>query len=226
MKSALFTLYQLILFVTISFTWLKASRSDSDVYLRSFINALLVIFFFLAFTFIYVVIKGYPSDNWSFKKSDKNLAVVLGAAVWSDNQPSTSLSGRVDKGIQLYIDKFVGGILLTGSNAPGEMSEAEVALEYARINGMDMEKVSYETLTTSTSEQLKYIKTHFVDDESINDIIVVSDAYHLVRIIEISRFLNINIKVTASSIYLNYKKKLFMQLRESIALIVFWCFAL
>jgi vancomycin permeability regulator SanA len=225
-KSALFILYQFILLVTISVTWLKALRSDREVYLRSFFNALIVIFFFLAFTFIYILIKGYSSDNWSLTKSDKNVAVVLGAAVWSDNQPSTSLSGRVDKGIQLYIDKFVGGILLTGSNAPGEMSEAEVALEYAKINGMDMEKVSYESLTTSTSEQLKYIKTHLVDDENINDIIVVSEAYHLVRIIEISKFLNINIKVAASSIYLNYKKKLHMQLRESIALIVFWSFAL
>jgi vancomycin permeability regulator SanA len=225
-KSALFTLYEFILFVTISFTWLKVFRSDREVYLRSFSNALIVIFFVLAFTFIYVLVNGYPSDNWSLTKSDKNLAVVLGAAVWSDNQPSTSLSGRVDKGIQLYVDKFVGGILLTGSNAPGEMSEAEVALEYAKINGMDMEKVSYESSTTSTSEQLFYIKTHLVDDEIINDIIVVSDSYHLVRIIEISKFLNINIKVAASSIYLNYQKKLFMQLRESIALIVFWVFAL
>jgi vancomycin permeability regulator SanA len=196
------------------------------VYLRSFFNALGVILFFLAVTFIYILIKGYPSDRWSLAKSDKNLAVVLGAAVWTNNQPSTSLSTRVDKGIQLYVDNFVGSILLTGGNAPGEMSEAEVALEYAREKGMNMEKVLYETLTTSTSEQLKYIKMHLVDDENVNDIIVVSDEYHLVRIIEISKFYNIKIKVAASSIFLDYKKKLYMQLRESIALIAFWSFAL
>jgi vancomycin permeability regulator SanA len=225
-EAALFTLYQFILFATISFTWLKGFRSDNDVSLRSFFNALIVIFFVSVFTFIYVLVKGFPSDNWILTKSDKNLAVILGAAVWSDNQPSTSLSGRVDKGIQLYVDKYVGALLLTGSNAPGEMSEAEVALEYARKKGMDMEKVSYESLTTSTSEQLRYIKTHFVGDENISDIIVVSDSYHLVRIIEMSKFLNIKIKVAASSIYIDYKKELLMQLRESIALVVFWVFAL
>jgi len=225
-KSALFTLYQIFLLVTVSYTWLTALRSDKDAYLKSFSNSLLVIFFVLVFTFIYILVNGFPSDKWSLTKNDKNLAVVLGAAVWSDNQPSTSLSGRVDKGIQLYVEKFVGAILLTGSNAPGEMSEAEVALEYARANGMDMEKVSYESSTTSTSEQLLYIKKYLVNDENINDIIVVSDSYHLVRIIEISKFLNINIKVAASTIYLNYKKKLFMQLRESIALVLFWVFAL
>lgn len=225
-NAAIFTLYKFILFVSISVIWLKALRTDEAVFMKSLSRAVGMILFLLVITFIYILIKGYSSDNWSLTKSDKNVAVVLGAAVWSDNQPSTSLSGRVDKGIQLYIDKFVGGILFTGSNAPGEMSEAEVALEYAKINGMDMEKVSYESLTTSTSEQLKYIKSHLVDDENINDIIVVSEAYHLVRIIEISKFLNINIKVAASSIYLNYKKKLYMQLRETIALILFWSFAL
>ena len=225
-KSALFTLYQIFLLVTVSFTWLTAVRSDREVFLRSFSNALIVIFFVLVFTFIYVLVKGYPSDRWTLTENDKNLAVVLGAAVWSDNQPSTSLSGRVDKAIQLYVDKYVGGILLTGSNAPGEMSEAEVALEYARVSGMDMDKVTYESSTTSTSEQLMYIKTHLANDENINDIVVVSDSYHLVRIIEISKFLNINIKVAASAIYLDYKKKLLMQLRESIALVLFWVFAL
>ncbi len=225
-EAAIFTLYQFILFVSISFIWLNALRSDSTAFSKSLFNALGMSLFFLVITFVFILTKGYSSDNWSLTKSDKNVAVVLGAAVWSDNQPSPSLSGRVDKGIQLYTNKFVGSILLTGSNAPGEMSEAEVALEYARERGMDMEKVRYESLTTSTSEQIKYIKKYLIHDKNINDVIVVSNAYHLLRIIEISKFFNINIKVAAPNSYLNYKKKLYMQLRESIALIVFWSFAL
>ncbi len=225
-EAALFTLYQFIMFISISFVWLIVLRSNRVVLLRSLYNAIAMILFFLAMTFIFIQTREYSSDHWSLTKGDRNVAVVLGAAVWSDNQPSPSLSGRVDRGIELYTNKFVGGILLTGSNAPGEMSEAEVALEYARKKGMDMEKVRYESLTTSTSEQLKYIKKYLIDDENINDVIVVSDAYHLVRIIEISKFFNINIKVAASPSHLNYKKKFYMQLRESIALIVFWSFAL
>ena len=225
-EAALFTLYKFILFVSISFIWLQVLHPDRMEFLRSLFNAVVMILFFLAITFIFILTRESSSDNWSLAKSDKNVAVVLGAAVWSDNQPSPSLSGRVDKGIQLYTNKFVGGILLTGSNAPGEMSEAEVALKYAKNKGMDMEKVRYESLTTSTSEQIKYIKKYLINDENINDVIVVSNAYHLLRIIEISKFFNINIKVAASTSYLNYKKKLYMQLRESIALIVFWSFAL
>lgn len=225
-EAAIFTLYKFILFVSISFIWLNALRSDSTAFSKSLFNAVGMSLFFLVITFVFILTKGYSSDNWSLTKSDKNVAVVLGAAVWSDNQPSPSLSGRVDKGIQLFTNKFVGSILLTGSNAPGEMSEAEVALEYARERGMDMEKVRYESLTTSTSEQIKYIKKHLINDENINDVIVVSNAYHLLRIIEISKFFNINIKVAAPNSYLDYKKKLYMQLRESIALIVFWSFAL
>ena len=225
-EAALFTLYQFILFVSISFIWLNALRSDSTVFSKSLFNAVVMLLFFLAITFVFILTRGYSSDNWSLTKSDKNIAVVLGAAVWSGNLPSPSLSVRVDKAINLYTNKFVGGILLTGSNAPGEMSEAEVALEYTKKRGMDMEKVRYESLTTSTSEQIKYIKKYLINDENINDVIVVSNAYHLLRIIEISKFFNINIKVAAPNSYLNYKKKLYMQLRESIALIVFWSFAL
>jgi len=223
---ALFTLYQFIMFISISFVWLSVLRSDRVVLSRSLFHAVVMILFFLAITFIFLQTKGFSSDNWSLTKGDRNVAVILGAAVWSDNQPSPSLSRRVDRGIELYINKFVGSMLLTGSNAPGEMSEAEVALEYARKKGMDMEKVRSESLTTSTSEQLKYIKKYIIDDENINDVIVVSDAYHLVRIIEISKFFNINIKVAASQSHLNYIKKFYMQLRESIALSVFWSFAL
>ena len=215
-----------MIFVSISFIWLKVLRSDRAVFLRSLFNAAAIMLILLAITFIFIQTSGYSSDNWSLTKGDRNVAVILGAAVWSDNQPSPSLSKRVDRGIELYINKFVGSMLLTGSNAPGEMSEAEVALEYARKKGMDMEKVRSESLTTSTSEQLKYIKKYIIDDENINDVIVVSDAYHLVRIIEISKFFNINIKVAASQSHLNYIKKFYMQLRESIALSVFWSFAL
>jgi vancomycin permeability regulator SanA len=224
--AAVFTLYQFTLFVFISVVWLKVVGSEQNLILRSLFNGLLMIFFFLFLTFIFIQTKGYGSKNWQLTKNDKNVAVVLGAAVWSDNQPSPSLSGRVDKAIDLYNNNFAGEILLTGSNAPGEMSEAEVAFEYMKEKGMNMEKVRYESLTTSTTEQINYIKDNLIPDKNINDVIVISDGYHLIRVIEIGKFFNINIKVAAAAQHLNYKKRFFMQLRESVALIVFWSFAL
>jgi vancomycin permeability regulator SanA len=225
-SAALFTVYQLLLFTFILVVWLKILRSDRMVVLRSLINSVFMILFFLTLTYIFIQTKGYGSDSMVLTKSNNNLAVVLGAAVWSNNRPSPSLSGRVDRAIELFNNEFAGKILLTGSNAPGEKSEAEVAFEYAKSNGMQMTKVRYESSTSSTSEQIGYIKKNLIDNSNIEEIIVVSDAYHLTRVLEIGNFFNIHIKVAASKQHLEYQNKFYRQLRESIALAVFWCFAL
>lgn len=222
----MFIIYQFILFSFLSFIWLKVIGSDRMVLFRSLVNGVLAMLLFLVLTYLYIQTRGYNSNNWVLTKSSKNIAVVLGAAVWSDNQPSPSLSYRVDRAIELQNDGYAGRILLTGGNAPGERSEAQVAFEYAKQKGIDTSKVQYESLTTSTTEQILYIKKNLVSDKRIDDIIIVSDAYHLIRVLEISKFYNINIKVAGSKLRLNFEQKLYWQIRESIALIVFWSFAL
>jgi vancomycin permeability regulator SanA len=224
--AAMFTIFQFIQFTILSFIWLKVFDSDRMVLFRSFVNAVLAMVFFLILTYLYIQTRGYSSNNWALTKSSKNISVVLGAAVWSDNQPSPSLSNRVDRAIELQDEGYTGRILLTGGNAPGEHSEAQVAFEYAKQKGIDTSIVQIESLTTSTSEQILYIKRNLVSNKNIENIIIVSDAYHLIRVLEISKFYNINIKVAASKLRLNYEQKLYWQIRESIALIVFWSFAL
>ena len=63
-------------------------------------------------------------------------------------------------------------------------------------------------------------------DKDIDEVIVVSGQYHLIRVLEICHFYNMDIKVAASKGNMEDDKKLYRQLRESIALFVFWCFAL
>jgi len=222
----LFTLYQWILFSFISILWLSIFKKIKISLFKSFINGILLLIFFLIVTFLYFETLSYSSDNWSLSKNKKNIGVVLGAAVWSGNKPSPSLSSRVDKAIELYNKGYAGKILLTGSNAPGELSEAEVAFIYAKELGMDTTKIFLEQKTTSSSEQIQFIMLNLVTDEDIKDIIIISDSYHLPRALEISRFYNINIKLASSKLRLDYKSKLYNKIRESLALVVFWCFAL
>jgi len=80
--------------------------------------------------------------------------------------------------------------------------------------------------TTSSSEQIQFIMRKLVPDKDIKDIIIISDSYHLPRVLEISRFYNITIKVAASKLQLDFKSKLYNKIRESLALVVFWYFAL
>ena len=222
----IFTLYQWILFSFVSVLWLSIFKKKNTSLFKSVIHGVLLLIFFLIVTFLYLETSSYSSDNWSLSKNNKNIGVVLGAAVWSGNKPSPSLSSRVDKAIELYNKGYAGKILLTGSNAPGELSEAEVAFIYAKELGMDTTKISLEQKTTSSSEQIQFIMHNLVPDEEIKDIIIISDSYHLPRALEISRFYNIDIKVASSQLQLDFKSKLYNKIRESLALVVFWCFAL
>jgi uncharacterized SAM-binding protein YcdF (DUF218 family) len=107
------------------------------------------------------------------------------------------------------------------------MSEAEVAYEYARVKGVDTTRIIIENYTSSTTDQIRWIKNNLLNNkESVGDIILVSDGYHLLRVIEISKFFNLDIKVAESVHKLNFKDKIYNKVRESIALFNFWNFAL
>jgi uncharacterized SAM-binding protein YcdF (DUF218 family) len=116
--------------------------------------------------------------------------------------------------------------LLTGSNAPGEMTEADVAFEYAKSKGVDIALIEVESKTTSTNEQIRFIKDNLAVRDDIKDIIIISDSYHLPRVMEISKFYNVTVKVAASKHRLDFKDELYNKLRESVALFFFWCFAI
>ena len=226
LDAVLFTIYLFILFTFTSYLWFKNFESKRFVFLKIMFSVGVMFAIFLSVTFLFLITRSENSVEWKPDKSDKNIAVVLGSAVWSDNLPSPSLSGRVDKAIELVDSGYAGKILLTGGNAPGEMSESQVAYEYAKSKGINPKIVSQESLTTSTIEQITYIKSNLIYDKSFDEVIVVSGAYHLIRVLEICNFYNIDIKVAISKGNLEDDKILYRQLRESIALFIFWCFAL
>lgn len=223
----LFLLFLLTLFYFLIFLWSRIISKHRSTILKNIFTTMLMLVLFLILTLIYIDNVGYASGRWTITKSEKNIAVVLGAAVWSGNIPSPTLSSRVDKALELLEQNFVGKIVFTGGKAPGELPEAEVAYEYARVKRVDTSKVIIETSTSSTADQIKWIKTNLITNgKSSADIILISDAYHLPRAIEISKFFNLEVKVAESDLKLDFKDKFYNKLRESIALFNFWNFAL
>ena len=222
----LFLVYLMILLQLLVYFWSIVFGSKNLTFVKLFIrNILIVIIFFIGIV-IYIDNASYTSGKWSLVRNKNNIAIVLGAAVWSGNVPSPTLSARVDKALSLLDQGFVGEIVLTGGKAPGELPESEVAFEYARVKGVDTSLIKIEKLTASTSEQIKWIKINLSTNKKFRDLILVSDAYHLPRTIEISRFFNLNMKVAESVHKLNFEDKNYNKLRESIALFNFWNFAL
>lgn len=219
----LFFSAQFIHYVLISFCWLLLFRSNSLMYLRTIINSVFITVFLYGFVFLYslgtlpVQEKNEPTGE---------VGVVLGAAVWSNNIPSTILMERLDKARELYQKKKISKIQLTGGNAPGELSEAEVAFNYLIKFPIDPKDIWIEKHTTSTTEQIRFIKNELFGKKFIKKVVIISDRFHLKRINEISKFYNLKVKLCGSNVTLNSKSLVYYKLREGIALINFWFFAI
>ena len=222
----LYLLFILSMFFFLSYLWSIIFTNNKTTFIGNSIKAILILIVFFIVIIIYIDNVGYTSGRWAIQRDQKNVAVVLGAAVWSGNIPSPALSSRVDKAIELLEEGFVGHIVLTGGRAPGELPESEVALEYAKANGVDPTLITTENMTSSTNDQIKWINNNLPKKNSYSDIILISDAYHLPRVIEISKFYNLNIKVAESTHKMDFKYLLYNKIRESIALFNFWNFAL
>jgi vancomycin permeability regulator SanA len=219
----LFSSYQFVNFLFLSVIWLNIIGKNGLLFLNGSLNAVIIIFLFFAFAFIYVTSSRVIND----KNSDGyRVAVVLGAAVWSNNSPSPMLASRVEKAYELYKSGDVKKIQLTGGNAPGELSEAEVEFLYLKQRGVDTRDLWLEKKTSNTAEQVRYVKEELINKRKLGNIVFVSNAFHITRIREICSFYNIKSGIEASNLDLSLDKNIYYKVRESIALLVFWFFAL
>ena len=222
----IFISYQFVMFMFISVVWLRLLTAKDLIFIRVIVNSLIMVIVLLLFAYFFMDIKMKNYHEDLEKNKGENIGVVLGAAVWSGNKPSPTLASRIDKAAKLYKKGIINKVQLTGSNAPGELAEAEVAKDYILKKGVDSSDIMIETKTTSTNEQIKFIKKDLVTEENFDNIYIISDEYHLVRVREISRFFNLKVKVVASELKLSFDKMLYYRIRESIALVIFWCFAI
>lgn len=223
--ASLFTVFNYLYFVLIFFVWLNIIKTKNLLLLRSMLNSALLMLAILIVVVIFISGKEHTFSSKKLNINKNSIGVVLGAAVWSGNRPSPSLSSRVDKAIELYDQGKISKIYLTGSNAPGELAESEVALNYIKSLGKNISDVTIEKQTTSTNEQIEFIKQQLLRKHTY-DIIVISDSYHLVRVKEIGKFQNIKLKVIPSDLVLGFEASIYNKVREAIALTVFWFFAI
>jgi vancomycin permeability regulator SanA len=222
----LFLLYQFVMFIFISYLWLNVFGGKELLVMRAAVNSVIFIVILFLFAFSYLSTKKDKGVEKIEHKPKTNIAVVLGAAVWSHNKPSPSLAARAEKAAELLRKRYVGSLYLTGGNAPGEISESQAAFNYIKNKNIDTTKVYLEKKTTSTSEQVKFIKKKLLVLHPNSNIFIVSDSYHLPRIKEICRFYNVKAEVVSSDLALSFNNKIYYKLRESLALILFWIFAI
>ena len=117
------------------------------------------------------------------KRSSENLssadiAVVLGNAVNRRGKPNPCLRSRVEAGVRLYRQGKVDELLMSGGTDGDGSNEAQTMRDMAVEMGVPSEKIRLEEHSKSTYEN---ILLSVPDLRDANEIIIVSDAFHLAR---------------------------------------------
>jgi vancomycin permeability regulator SanA len=186
------------------------------------ISAVVILILFSIF-FVWNV-SGYSIEKNGNRKYE--YALIPGAAVWQKDKPSPIFEGRIKKGLELYNQGIIEKMILTGGNAPGELSEAEVAYRYLTNRGVNFKNLIVEQSTSTTNEQIRYLKFDSEVHNSKWKVLIISDDFHLARTLQMCKFFNVDAVGISTGHRLTFEKTLFYRSRESIALLLFWFFAI
>jgi uncharacterized SAM-binding protein YcdF (DUF218 family) len=144
--------------------------------LKILVGVVAVVAVYLAFTFAQV---------WRAAHSDEarpaQAIVVFGTAQYN-GVPSPVLAARLDHAIDLYERHLAPVIVVTGGNQPGDQfTEATASANYLIKRGVPDDDVLREVSGTSSWQSLA-AAANFLDERSIDDVLLVSDPFHSFRI--------------------------------------------
>ena len=122
-----------------------------------------------------------------FNKEDNYDAVlVLGAGI-RKKKPSPLLRERLDRGIEIYKSGAAKKLIMSGDHGTKEHDEVNVMKNYAIENGVPSEDIFMDHAGFSTYESVYRAKEIF----KAQNIVIVTQEYHLYRALYIANSLNI-----------------------------------
>ena len=104
-------------------------------------------------------------------------AIILGAYVRPDGQPSVMLAERLNTGIALYHAGFTNRLLMSGDHGQEEYNEVRIMKDYAIERGVPSDHIFMDHAGFSTYETM-YRASYIFEIESAY---IVSQEYHLAR---------------------------------------------
>ena len=121
--------------------------------------------------------------------------IVLGAAQY-DGVPSPVLQGRLDHAFELWDDGVAPTLVVTGGKQPGDrFTEAAASFDYLRDKGVPELSILREEQGANTWEQLA-AATRFLAERDIDQVVLVSDDYHALRLDRIAHELGLVAQVS------------------------------
>ncbi|RAP28201.1 hypothetical protein C2W64_00412 [Brevibacillus laterosporus] len=135
-----------------------------------------------------------------------DVAIVLGAAVRGD-QPSPALAERLEKAYELYQQKYIASIIVSGGIGNGkEHSEAHVMKTYLIKKGVPASSIYLENKAVNTLENLSFSQ-QIMQEHGYHTALIVSHHYHLMRAMEIANVLSMNaspVGTDSANMYIPY----------------------
>ena len=143
-------------------------------------------------------------------------AIVLGARVKENGEPSLSLQYRLETAIE-YLKKYphVKVIVSGGQGKEEPMSEAERMYTYLLKAGIEKERIIQEDASTSTYENLSFSKELLPEGEK--GLTIISSDFHLTRAQYLAEKLDLEVDVVPAQTPKSVEEK--MRLRERAALL-------
>lgn len=136
---------------------------------------------------IYFYYRRYIYVSVESVANNPRTVMVLGAAVYPDDTPSSALQERLNMAVELYKNGKVDRILVSGASDTGAYDEAR-AMKSALVQaGIPAESIIEDNQGTRTFESCKRAKSEF----KIGSLLVVSQGFHLPRALFLCRGVNI-----------------------------------
>lgn len=163
----------------------------------------------------FIVIKKSESNIVTLEEaaelSDVDCAVILGAGV-REGKPTPMLRDRLLVGIDLYKSGAVKKLIMSGDHGSTDYDEVNIMKSFAVENGMPDEDIFMDHAGFSTYETIYRAREIFEAD----NIIIVSQKYHLYRALYIAEKLGIK-SVGVSADLDTYRGQTKRDLREILA---------
>lgn len=147
------------------------------IFVRLFLLLLLSIPFYVKFKARYKIFSNVENVT------NKDFAIVLGAAIKDNNQPGDYLKFRLDDAITLYRARKIKKILISGDNGDDAHDEISVMNNYLVKNGVPQDIIFGDYAGFDTYSTMERADKVF----DIDNAIIVSQGFHLPRAIYISR---------------------------------------
>jgi len=143
-------------------------------------------------------------------------AVVLGAAVWSQNV-SPVFRERINHAVDLYRRGKVRKVIFTGGQGnANEPTEAAAARSYAQANGIPIQDILVEQKSHTTYENIVNAK-RLADANQLKTVLLVSDPLHMKRAVTMARDVGLNAypSPTPTTRYVGWRTQLPELVRET-----------